>query len=252
MFGVALHNAIARGQVSIDFKGVALGDSWIDPVGCMYSYPPFLKTISLIDAIQADNLTAYAEMADSALQLGLGNNATFWWGIQQNYAEQFAGNVNIYNFQHYDDYTPDNQLNALMNGPVIRQKLGIIPTDITWGGQAGQVFEYMGNDFMKTGIRAVEILILEGYQVAVYSGQLDIIVDVICIDNWIKKLQWSGLNNFLNAPRQMYNVNGVPNGYSKSYQNFSLWNILNAGHMVPYDNGPMALQMLENIIQSTH
>lgn len=70
-------------------------------------------------------------------------------------------------------------------------------------------------------------------------------MDVICIDNWIKKMQWTGsfycgsidnegLYGFLNAPRISVSINGVPNGFVKSYQNFSLWNILNAGHMVPY------------------
>jgi len=54
-FGVALHNAIQKGDITIDFKGVALGDSWIAPVGCMYSYPEFLFSVSQIDEAQANN-----------------------------------------------------------------------------------------------------------------------------------------------------------------------------------------------------
>jgi len=134
-----------------------------------------------------------------------------------------------------------------MAGP-IRSKLKIILSNVTWGGQSDMVFESMSGDFMKSGVKAVEFLINEGYQVAVYSGQLDIIVDVICIDNWIKKLQWSGIYNFLNAPRVPHIINSTPSGFSKTFKNFSLWNILNAGHMVPYDNAPMALLMFESII----
>jgi len=246
-FGVELHKAIQRNDIKVDFKGVALGDSWIDPIGCMYSYPPFLKTLSLIDKVQADNLTTYAILAEEALKSGNGSISTYWWGEQQNFVELFTSNVNFYNILYYTDYLPDDQLNQIMAGP-IPDKLKIIPAGVTWGGQSGDVFEYMSNDFMKSGIHAVDILLAEGYQVAVYSGQMDLIVDVICIDNWIEKLQWPGLYNFLNAPRIPHVVDGIPQGFSKIYKNFSLWNVMMSGHMVPYDNPEMSLYMFETII----
>jgi len=246
-FGVELHRAISRKEITINFKGVALGDSWIDPVGCMYSYPPFLQSISIIDEVQAKNLTAYAELAELALDAGLGTNATNWWSIQQDFAEEFTQNVNFYNFEHYDDYLPEDQLNDIMAG-LIRQKLKIIPAGVTWGGQSGEVFDYMSGDFMTPAFKEVDMLLAAGYQVAVYSGQLDIIVDVICIDKWIQKLKWPGLYSFLNAPRTpYYTSSGAVTGYSKTYQNFSLFNVLKAGHMVPYDNGGMAYIMFETV-----
>jgi len=246
-FGVALNNAIKQNEITIDFQGVALGDSWIDPVGCMYSYPDFLYSISQIDENEANNLTYYAQMADESMKQGNGVNATYYWNLQQEIAESFTDGVNFYNFMHFDDYIPDNQLNTLMNGP-IKTKLNIIPANVTWGGQSNNVFEYMQGDFMRSGVNAVDTLLNEGYQVAVYSGQLDIIVDVICIDRWIEKMHWTGVYNFENSKRQTIVLNGVPNGYVKSYKNFSLWNILDAGHMVPYDNGAMALYMFKSII----
>jgi len=224
-----------------------LGDSWIDPVGCMYSYPPFLQTLSLIDKVQADNLTTYAILADEALKSGNGSISTYWWGEQQIFVELFTSNVNFYNILYYIDYLPDDQLNQIMSG-VIPEKLQIIPAGVTWGGQSGDVFGAMSNDFMKSGIHAVDVLLAEGYQVAIYSGQMDLIVDVVCIDNWIQKLQWPELYNFLNAPRIPHVVDGIPLGFSKIYKNFSLWNVMMSGHMVPYDNPEMALYMFETII----
>jgi len=215
----------------------------------MYSYPPFLQAVSILDEVQGKNLTMYADLAQQALEAGNGINSTYWWGVQQNMAELFTNGVNFYNFQHYDDYLPEDQLTEIMEGEV-RDKLKVIPPDVTWGGQSGQVFNFMGGDFMKTAVREVDILLAEGYTVAVYSGQLDIIVDVICIDNWIKKLKWSGLYSFLDAPRISYIFDSsapAPSGYSKTFKNFSLWNVLNAGHMVPYDNGEMAFKMFETI-----
>jgi len=246
-FGVALHNAIQNGQLNLNFMGVALGDSWVAPVNCMYSYAPYLFSISEIDSEQADNLTYYAIQAEVAWNKGDGVQATNFWGIQQGIAEEFAAGVNIYNFKYFYDYIPEQGMNNLMNGP-IKQKLGIIPNNVTWGGQSNDVFTYMQGDFMRPAIDKVDNLLTNGYQVVVYGGQLDIIVDIICIDSWIQQLNWLDLESFNTAARVVQNVNGVPNGFLKTYKNFSLWNILNAGHMVPYDNANMALQMFNAVV----
>jgi len=247
-FGVALDQAIKSGQIKMtSFKGVALGDSWIAPVDCMLSYPEYMLATSLINEVQAANLTTYALLAQKAMSQGNGDEATNYWGIQQGWAEEFAAGVNFYNFLYYTDYLPEEQLTELIDGP-IRTKLGIIPTNVTWGGQSNDVFSYMSGDFMKPAVSAVDTLLSLGYTVAVYSGQLDIIVDVICIDDWMSTLTWPGITNFENAPRLIQNINGIPNGYSQSYQNLQFWGVFKAGHMVPADNGEMALAMFNAII----
>jgi len=250
-FGVALDAAIKNGQINLKhFMGVALGDSWIAPVDCMYSYPPYMTATSLIDENQARNLTTYAVWADQAWAAGEGVDATNYWGEQQYFAETYAGGVNFYNFLYYDDYLPENLLATLVES-TYRQKFGIIPDNVTWGGQSEDVFSYMEGDFMRPGVLAVNKLLNLGYTVAVYSGQLDIIVDVICIESWMKELTWDGLPNFLTAQRNIVTINSVPNGYLKSYKNLQLWGIYKAGHMVPADNGDMALVMFNSITSAT-
>jgi serine carboxypeptidase 1 len=39
-------------SISLNFKGVALGDGWVDPLGCMKSYGGYLYDLSLINADQ--------------------------------------------------------------------------------------------------------------------------------------------------------------------------------------------------------
>lgn len=93
-----------------------------------------------------------------------------------------------------------------MNGP-IRQKLGIIPKNVTWGGvavfseyslvskkpkthlpylvftvrpgQAEEVFSNMAGDFMRPVVEVVGQLLSAGVNVTVYNGQLDLIVDTM-------------------------------------------------------------------------
>jgi len=247
VFGVTLANAIKQSQIKMNFAGVALGDSWIDPIGCMYSYGPFLLATSQVNEAQADNITAYAQLAEAALNKGNGLQATNYWDYQQNLIETFTGGVNFYNWLYYNYMIPDSQLAQLLNGP-IRKKLGIIPANVTWGGQAGQVFEYMESAFMFPSINSVDTLLKQGLPVVVYSGQLDLIVDVICTEKWMNKLTWSGMNGFSKAKRQLISINGNANGFSQIYENLSMYNIFRSGHMVPFDNGPMALVMFNCIV----
>lgn len=37
-----LNNAIKNGDISVDFRGVALGDSWISPIDSVNTWAPFL------------------------------------------------------------------------------------------------------------------------------------------------------------------------------------------------------------------
>ncbi|KAG1368300.1 hypothetical protein COCNU_14G007680 [Cocos nucifera] len=61
-------------------------------------------------------------------------------------------------------------LDDLMNG-IIKKKLKIIPKNVSWGGQSGDVFEFMVNDFMKSRISEVDELLSLGVNVTIYDGQ---------------------------------------------------------------------------------
>jgi len=137
-----------------------------------------------------------------------------------------------------------------MNGP-IRAKLGIIPANVTWGAQSADVFTYQSVDFMKPVIDAVDYLIKNNLKVVVFQGQLDMICDTPGAERWIAKLQWPSLDEFQAADRTPLYLDAMQKntqGFVKTFDNFSLFYIMNAGHMVPADNGPMALQMLDLII----
>jgi len=243
-FGMAIDKAVKSNKLKVNLIGVGLGDSWISPIDCMFSYAPFLLSTSLVDSRTADNLTSFAKQAQAALDNNNGEKATQFWRLQQQFAEKITGGVNFYNFLYYTDYLPESQLDSLLNGP-IKEKLGIIPEKVSWGGQSNEVFQNMQGDFMKSSVEAVDYLLNNDYQVFIFSGQLDIIVDYVCTDMWVKRLTWKGMPSFMRSSREVLGLPGdtIPNAYRKQHENLSFWSILRAGHMVPYDNGPMALQM---------
>eukprot|EP00761_Pharyngomonas_kirbyi_P013574 gb/GECH01013603.1/.p1 GENE.gb/GECH01013603.1/~~gb/GECH01013603.1/.p1 ORF type:complete len:424 (+),score=73.20 gb/GECH01013603.1/:1-1272(+) len=245
-FASALLDEIKAGNISVNLQGVGIGDSWISGESCMNSYGQFLRGISLIDNTEATLLDHFGAKASAALQNQEFEKATQLWGDQQEDMMKYTANANVYNFRKF--HSEDHQaLTRYMNGPV-RQKLGIIPPNVEWQMESTQVFKNLRKDFMKTAVPQVEKLLDSRLHVLVYNGQLDIIVDTLCVENWVSTLNWNGLSSWRQAERKTHSIDGTPQGFSKSYQNFHFYWILNAGHMVPRDNPKMALQMINDVV----
>uniref|UniRef100_A0A8C4P005 Carboxypeptidase n=1 Tax=Dicentrarchus labrax TaxID=13489 RepID=A0A8C4P005_DICLA len=256
-----LTKAIAQGTVKCNFAGVALGDSWISPLDSVMTWGPYLYTTSLLDDYGLAEVSSAAEAVKKAVEQQQFVKATELWSVVETVVEQNTNGVNFYNIltQEPDDKLTrrhirplhSQSLSELMNGP-IRKKLGIIPQNVTWGGQAEEVFSNMAGDFMRPVVDIVDQLLTAGVNVTVYNGQLDLIVDTMGQELWVKQLKWDGLSGFnklrwtaLDDPTSP----GVTGAFYKTYKNFSFYWILKAGHMIPSDQGPMALQMLKMIIQ---
>ena len=118
----------------------------------------------------------------------------------------------------------------------VTERLGIIPPNVSWGAQAGTVFQALAGDFMKDSIAAVDVVlgkgtmqsfndylssastlhsvclaispssvrglelikiwIIAGLPVSLYNGQLDLICSTLGLDAWVPKLKWEGLASF--------------------------------------------------------
>ncbi|XP_068200296.1 retinoid-inducible serine carboxypeptidase-like isoform X2 [Palaemon carinicauda] len=140
-------------------------------------------------------------------------------------------------------------LDKLMNGPV-KDKLKIIPKNVTWGGQSASVFEALSADFMATAVQNVESLLNNtAVKIVVYNGQLDLIVDTPGVEKWVENLKWAGTPQWLEAPRKaMEGADGRTAAFAKSYKNFTFYWIMDAGHMVPADNSAIALKIMKEIV----
>ncbi|XP_041941959.1 retinoid-inducible serine carboxypeptidase [Alosa sapidissima] len=275
-----LAKAISQGDVKCNFAGVALGDSWISPLDSVLTWGPYLYSTSLLDDAGLTEVGNAAEAVKRAVTDGEWVKATELWSILENIVEQNTNGVNFYNILGQEDDDDDDSvksslksslkedylaalakrhirplhsesLGELMNGK-IRKKLGIIPRNVTWGGQAEAVFASMSGDFMKPVIDVVDELLEAGVNVTVYNGQLDLIVDTIGQENWVKSLKWPGIQNFTQmkwTAMDEPDSPGVTGAFFKTHKNFAFYWILKAGHMIPSDQGPMALRMMQMITQ---
>ncbi|KAG0711955.1 Retinoid-inducible serine carboxypeptidase [Chionoecetes opilio] len=279
-FAQALSKAVQQKKVRCQLAGVVLGDSWVSPVDAVGSWGPYLYATSLVDSAgQAaiDNKTA--EVA-AAVKAGKMADSTKLWGESEELIERVTNGVNFYNIlkttdkgnassnhvvtaegdhcfkspelEHlYHQYVGQfsANLNTLMNGP-IRDKLKVIPANITWGGQSKQVFEALSEDFMTPAVKNVETLLnTTSLKVVVYNGQLDLIVSTPGAQKWVEHMHWAGTKQWVASSRKpMVGADGATVAFSKSFKNFTFYWIMHAGHMAPIDAGDVAMRVMREIV----
>uniref|UniRef100_A0A0P4WJ86 Carboxypeptidase n=1 Tax=Scylla olivacea TaxID=85551 RepID=A0A0P4WJ86_SCYOL len=284
-FAQALSKAVQQKKVRCQLAGLVMGDSWISPVDAVMSWGPYLYATSLVDSAgegAIDNKTA--EVA-AAVKTGKMADSTKLWAEAEGLVETVTNGVNFYNilktpargnasvhhnhvlsvmasrnkyhfkspeleylYHHHVGLLSDD-LSTLMNGP-IRDKLKVIPANITWGGQSKNVFEALSEDFMNPAVKNVEMLLnTTSLKVVVYNGQLDLIVSTPGAQKWVENMQWAGTKQWVHSSRKpMVGADGGTVAFSKSFKNFTFYWILQAGHMVPLDAGDVAMRVMEEIV----
>ncbi|KAJ1699641.1 hypothetical protein LUZ63_008153 [Rhynchospora breviuscula] len=278
--GLSVVRAVKSGDLKLKLGGVAIGDSWISPEDFVFSWGPLLLDLSRLDSNAAANSNSMAEKIKQQIEAGKYGQATNSWGDLETYIISSSNSVDFYNFlldsdmdplgaaasssnnglslRRYARYlsmkgeSPSDTLTKIMNG-VIKDKLKIIPKNITWQEESNEVFMALSNDFMKPRINEVDELLSLGVNVTIYSGQLDIICATKGTEAWVQKLKWDGLKNFTNLARTpLYcdGSDGGTKGFYRSYQNLHFYWVLHAGHFVPYDQPCIALRLLKETTQS--
>ncbi|CAL5000340.1 unnamed protein product [Urochloa decumbens] len=272
--------ALRAVDLRANLAGVALGDSWISPLDFVMSWGPLLYQVSRVDEKGLQQCNSVAAKIKDQVEKQQFADAEASWSELEGVVLVNSNNIDFYNFLKDDaseDSTTISTLSSfrsrngysgylqsmaaereggfegLMN-TVIKKKLGIIPKDLSWGQQSGDVFDALAGDFMKPRIQEVDQLLKMGVNVTIYNGQLDLICATKGTMDWVQKLKWDGLKSFMNSPRTpIYCKKEGQSGtqaFVKSYKNLKFYWILGAGHMVPIDNPCPALKMLADITRS--
>ncbi|KAI3716557.1 hypothetical protein L1987_67515 [Smallanthus sonchifolius] len=279
--GLSALKAIEDKRLKLIFGGIALGDSWISPEDFVASWGPLLKDVSRIDENGLIESNSLVEKIKLQIANGKLKDATQTWSDLEGVIDTNSNSVDFYNFlldsrmdpvsmtatelvrvtpkKRYSRYLDslktypgeNGDIDLLMNG-VIRKKLGIIPNDVEWGGQANLVFEYLDGDFMRPRIKEVDELLNKGVNVTIYNGQLDVICSTKGTETWVEKLKWEGLKTFLSIDRTpLYcGDSKMTKGFTRSYKNLHFYWILEAGHFVPVDQPCVVLEMVGRFTRS--
>ncbi|XP_075236311.1 retinoid-inducible serine carboxypeptidase-like isoform X3 [Lycorma delicatula] len=260
---------IKKHKLKINFKGIALGDSWISPVDSCLTWAPYLLNIGEIDMEGYNEINNVAQKLKSEVESGQWFQATDSWSDLESVVKMTSPGIDFYNILYGSDDDDAVLSNDLKDQNNNEKKLflykfsqglksimdqvhdtfkSVIPSSVEWNSQSTYVFDYLREDFMKPVTNYVEKLLNEtNLQVVVYSGQLDLIVDTPGTLNWVERLHWPGAEKWKKADRTSLKVESKQEGFVKTYDKFTFYWINRAGHMVPTDNPYGALEMLKQV-----
>uniref|UniRef100_A0A6P7FN15 Retinoid-inducible serine carboxypeptidase n=1 Tax=Diabrotica virgifera virgifera TaxID=50390 RepID=A0A6P7FN15_DIAVI len=253
---LVLYQAIQKGEIESNLKGVALGDSWISPLDAELSYGPYLFNLGFIDRNGYDAIMEEAARVKKAIDKGDFDEALSLWYSMESLVEVETRGIDWYNVftgrvsnnirgldkQNTGASSVTDDLATIMNSKVA-PALNITKE---WVDQRSEVFDSLGNDFMRPVTHIVEELLnTTDLIVAVYNGQLDLIVDTPATYNWVENIAFKGKDEWEHAERiEIYNaVDYIQQGFYKRANKFAFYWVNLAGHMVPHDN-PTAMEFI--------
>uniref|UniRef100_A0A7S3P8D1 Carboxypeptidase n=1 Tax=Amphora coffeiformis TaxID=265554 RepID=A0A7S3P8D1_9STRA len=271
----ANQKAIAQGdtkRIPIQLKGAALGNGWIDPkiqgpATIDYSWWHGLIDQPTRDALHDEwhNCMYHGSTGTGAEQppfhpFTVQDDCGIMWGILQ-----AAGNPNAYDITTWDPNVDQITFTseAFFNDPFVKNALHVLNPDHYWHGcQAGsgrrrrlnEVAEhqhrklYMDNDRPLSVVPYIADLLDDGIPVVVYNGDRDMTTNMVGTELALNGMEWTGKEEWLDAPRGLWKVNDYPAGWAKEYKNLTFAVVYNSGHMVPYNMPNSAYDLLIRLL----
>ncbi|KAI3729324.1 hypothetical protein L6452_17980 [Arctium lappa] len=161
------------------------------------------------------------------------------------FLQNLTGLATLFDFRRhrpYDSYWVEE----FLKNPEIKKALGANES-MVFEKCSKVVGAALHSDVMKSVRFKVEYLV-KNTKVLLFQGQCDLRDGVVSVESWIKKMKWDGLEKFLDAKRDVWNVNGVVAGYVQKSDNLSHVVVNGAGHFVSTDQAVNAQAMIEDWI----
>jgi cathepsin A (carboxypeptidase C) len=242
---------IPPGSLGLNFKGIAIGNGWVDPYIQYPQYAEFAYENSLVTFEQYLELkTSFVEcqrMIDDPNENWLYSLEYCQLTMAVILGNPLAPNFNVYDIRKKCDKPPLcydlSNSDKFLNNVTIQQRLGISPQR-EWVECDQEVHTEMLGDWLTNLATKIQAVLETGLKVLVYSGDKDFVCNWRGGEAWTNAVTWSGQQEFNNAQYKDWLVNGQPAGQLKEYKNFQFLRVFNAGHMVPMDQPVNALNML--------
>jgi len=241
-------NEAGTAEIPINIGGMGIGDGWMSPYHNA-RYANFLYWASLLDAKQRDECLVMETETQRLIDEGEFYMAWLSWNTEFDTMLTYMGCDYYYNIQQCETDPTEDNYEDFCNLETTRQALHVGNLEFP---NSGNVYMSMINVFMDDGREDIEFC-LERYRTLIYNGNFDIICDHTGIMDMILDLNWTGLENYKAADRQVYYCrnDGETVGYLTKADNLNLLAVRNAGHMVPLNQPVHAQQMIEEFTSGT-
>lgn len=240
------------GQDTINLKGMAIGNGYCDPVN-QIDYGSYLYQHGLIDhnecevfeklqkeiveAIHAQKWGKADLLMDKLMDGEIGNFSYF---------KSFTGFNYYYNFLITEDHTDMTIFMGLLENDSVRRSIHVGGLPFNSGEN---VTLYLAFDILQSVAPIISEL-LSHYKILFYNGQLDIVVAYPLTEHFLRKLDFSGSQEYSQASRTVWKVDDEIAGYIKKAGNLTEVLVRNAGHLVPHDQPKWALDMITRFVRN--
>ncbi|KAH9368052.1 hypothetical protein HPB48_001048 [Haemaphysalis longicornis] len=255
--GAALHESANNARVKVNFRGIAFGNGFTDPVN-MIDFGEFLHNIGLMRRADALKVTEAGKSAVGLIRDGRLSDAAFLmdrtiFGLLTK--DTFFKNVTGYDY--YYNYLIDKQPRSLksyegfVTSPEIRRSIHV--GHLEFHTSRTVVAEYLTEDIMRSAVKQFTVVLQKGYKVLVYSGNLDICVPTTQTERFLSKLKWSHADHWKQTPHHIWwSADGQsPLGYKKTIANLNFMAIRNGGHVLPFDQPVVMFDLITAFIDDT-
>jgi len=232
----------------IVFKGIAIGNGWVDPVRQYPEYLTFANTYGLIDQNTQEELTPEFIDCISEIKYGKANINSF--GDCETLNGEIIGmqssTFNVYNIHKKCDPPPlcseTDNIKTWANKADVKSQLGVAKAT-TWTQCDNTVNEHMQGDHVTSTAEDLLDVLAAKVNVLIYSGADDYICNWMGGRKWAQELDWPHKDEFNAATNTTWIVNGGQAGSFYNFDNFTFLKFDNAGHQVPQDSPLNALTM---------
>ncbi|KAF8766511.1 putative serine carboxypeptidase CPVL like protein [Argiope bruennichi] len=240
----------------INFKGIAIGNGLCDPE-TMMDYSPYLYQLGLIDRKQAAVLQ---NLSDSILQ-HIRRNEYYEAFVEadklllpddfspyKNYFTNYTDYQFYYNYLRTKEPEDFNFYKSFINLPQVRKAIHV-------GYLAFQNGEKVRKNLLLDIMQSVKpevTVLMNHYKVLFYSGQLDLCLPYPLTVNFLHSVQWKSADAYKNAERAIWKLDDGTSriaGYVHNVGDFYEVLVRNAGHLVPYDQPKVALDLITRFIR---
>ncbi|EYU44016.1 hypothetical protein ABFS82_07G007400 [Erythranthe guttata] len=236
-------NALLPVNSRMNFAGVAIGNGLTDPEIQVSTHASNAYNLGLINEEQMVQLEKIQSETVGFVTRGKWNEATNSRNRVLATLTNMTGLATLYDFRRLTPY-PNKVVVKFLNNVEVKRALGVKESKV-FELCSSAVGEALHDDVMKS-VRYLVDFLVKKTRVLLYQGQCDLRDGVFSTLSWVKKLNWEGTDDFLKAERKIWRVDGNLAGYVQKWEGFSHAVVLNAGHLVPTDQGLNSQVMIQD------
>ena len=243
------HKIYFTQQPKINLRGVGIGDGLTHPVQQFVDYAEFAFNTGLIDQNQYKKVSAVQQVAKSLVEQKKWDEAMNYINeILNDVSAVYAGNVNVYDIREYGNYDTDYITTYVMQ-PDVREQMHT-NNHRAYHDCDSETYQKLQRDMPKSVRQYVVDLLNANFKVLLYNGQFDLIINTPASERWIWDMPWNGQQQYQQAGRSIWKVNGQVAGYARGYGPLTQLVVHGAGHLAPMDQPITTRDMVDRFINN--